>query len=92
LQNKLKQNTSKAIRELQLAEIRTVMATGDNLLTAFAVGKKCGIIDPDLTSYLGDIKEVNGKTRLHWTKILSQEEFTYIGESTSSGASSSQLE
>ncbi len=50
------------------------MATGDNLLTAYAVGKKCGIIDPDLPAYLGDLKEVNGKTRLHWTKITSQTE------------------
>jgi magnesium-transporting ATPase (P-type) len=32
------------------------MATGDNLLTAYAVGKKCGIIDPDITAYLGDLK------------------------------------
>jgi len=45
------------------------MATGDNLLTAFAVGKKSGIIKPDNTAYLGDLKKINGKTRLHWTKI-----------------------
>jgi magnesium-transporting ATPase (P-type) len=74
LQNKLKQCTTKIIRELQLAEIRTLMATGDNLLTAFAVGKKCGIVDPDLPAYLGDLKEVNGKTRLHWTKIAASSE------------------
>jgi magnesium-transporting ATPase (P-type) len=45
------------------------MATGDNLLTAVAVAKKCGILDPDLPAYLGDLKEVNGKTRLNWTRL-----------------------
>ena len=31
------------------------MATGDNGLTAIAVGKECGIISNDVPVFLGDI-------------------------------------
>ncbi len=44
MQNKLKPVTVKALAELNEADIRTIMATGDNMLTAISVGRKCGII------------------------------------------------
>jgi cation-transporting ATPase 13A2 len=44
MQNKLKQATIKALTELNESDIRTIMATGDNMLTALSVGRKCGII------------------------------------------------
>ena len=44
MQNKLKTVTASAISELNKANIRTIMATGDNMLTALSVGRKCGII------------------------------------------------
>ena len=37
LENKLKEETSGAIKILQECEIDTIMATGDNTLTAIAV-------------------------------------------------------
>jgi cation-transporting ATPase 13A2 len=37
------------------------MATGDNMLTAVSVGKKCQIIDPEITIYLGDVAEFKGE-------------------------------
>ncbi|XP_071480612.1 polyamine-transporting ATPase 13A3-like [Diadema antillarum] len=46
LQNKLKPETIPAIRELHDANLRTVMITGDNILTAVNVARKCGIIRP----------------------------------------------
>lgn len=37
---------------LPRAHIRTVMVTGDNLLTALSVARECGIIRPNKTAYL----------------------------------------
>ncbi|XP_068137280.1 probable cation-transporting ATPase 13A4 [Hyperolius riggenbachi] len=46
LENRLKPETSSVLKELQEANIRTVMVTGDNLQTAVTVGKNSGMI-PD---------------------------------------------
>lgn len=43
-ENKLKPTTTAAIEELNNAEIRTVMCTGDNVLTAISVAKECKIV------------------------------------------------
>ena len=47
MQNKLKPATIKALAELNEADIRTIMATGDNMLTAISVGRKCGIVNEE---------------------------------------------
>ncbi|KAM9317144.1 putative cation-transporting ATPase 13A4 [Gastrophryne carolinensis] len=44
LENRLKPETSSVLRELNEANIRTVMVTGDNLQTAVTVGKNSGMI------------------------------------------------
>jgi cation-transporting ATPase 13A3/4/5 len=44
MENKLKPETSAVIKTLQQAEIRTVMATGDNILTAMSVAAQCNVI------------------------------------------------
>ncbi len=44
MQNKLKPVTTKVIKELNEANIRTIMATGDNVLTAISVARECNII------------------------------------------------
>lgn len=44
-ENKLKNATKKVISELADANIRNVMCTGDNILTAISVGRECGLID-----------------------------------------------
>ncbi|XP_041480775.1 probable cation-transporting ATPase 13A3 isoform X2 [Lytechinus variegatus] len=46
LQNKLKPETIPALQELHQAKIRTIMITGDNILTAINVARKCEIIQP----------------------------------------------
>lgn len=46
-ENKLKQTTTQVIDELKRAGIRTVMCTGDNILTAISVARGCGLIDPN---------------------------------------------
>jgi cation-transporting ATPase 13A3/4/5 len=57
MENKLKPPTVRIIQELNSANVRTVLATGDNMLTALSVGKKCGIVKENHTVYLGDLTE-----------------------------------
>ncbi|CAF0752314.1 unnamed protein product [Brachionus calyciflorus] len=44
MQNMIKPETTPVINELKNAGLATVMVTGDNLLTALCVGRKCGIV------------------------------------------------
>lgn len=46
-ENKLKSRTKAALKELQNANIRTVMCTGDNVLTAVSVGRDSGLISSE---------------------------------------------
>ena len=55
MENKLKEVTSEVIRTLKECDVGTVMATGDNILTAISVAGQCGIIDPQNVVYLGDL-------------------------------------
>ncbi len=55
MQNKLKPVTIGVIETLNQANIRTIMATGDNMLTAISVGRECNIIEPDHEVFLGDV-------------------------------------
>ncbi|XP_042856179.1 polyamine-transporting ATPase 13A3-like isoform X5 [Penaeus japonicus] len=44
LQNMLKPETAPVIRQLKAANIRTVMVTGDNILTGISVARDCGMV------------------------------------------------
>lgn len=44
-ENKLKPTTADVLSEIREAEIGTVMVTGDNILTAISVSRKCGLMD-----------------------------------------------
>uniref|UniRef100_A0A673ATL3 Polyamine-transporting ATPase 13A3 n=1 Tax=Sphaeramia orbicularis TaxID=375764 RepID=A0A673ATL3_9TELE len=46
MQNKIKQETAGVLRDLHQANIRTLMVTGDNMLTAISVARDCGMIRP----------------------------------------------
>uniref|UniRef100_A0A1B6M8G3 Cation-transporting P-type ATPase C-terminal domain-containing protein n=1 Tax=Graphocephala atropunctata TaxID=36148 RepID=A0A1B6M8G3_9HEMI len=46
LENRLKPQTTGVIDILRTANIRTIMVTGDNVLTALSVARDCGIISP----------------------------------------------
>jgi cation-transporting ATPase 13A3/4/5 len=52
LQNKVKQATPGVISELRSAHIRSVMITGDNVVTACAVAKECNMVQPNETLLL----------------------------------------
>ena len=44
-ENKLKPTTTAVLSEIREASIGTVMVTGDNILTAISVSRKCGLMD-----------------------------------------------
>ncbi|XP_037837958.1 probable cation-transporting ATPase 13A3 isoform X2 [Kryptolebias marmoratus] len=46
MQNKIKPETAGVLCELQQANIRTLMVTGDNMLTAISVARDCGMVRP----------------------------------------------
>uniref|UniRef100_A0A3P9NLQ9 Polyamine-transporting ATPase 13A3 n=1 Tax=Poecilia reticulata TaxID=8081 RepID=A0A3P9NLQ9_POERE len=46
MQNKIKQETAGVLTELRRANIRTLMVTGDNMLTAISVARDCGMVRP----------------------------------------------
>jgi cation-transporting P-type ATPase 13A2 len=45
MENKLKRETSGVIQTLNACKIRTIMATGDNVLTAISVARQCAILN-----------------------------------------------
>ena len=55
MENKLKPVTKATISTLNNCKIRTIMATGDNTLTAISVGRDCNILDLDHDVYFGDV-------------------------------------
>ncbi|XP_041861603.1 probable cation-transporting ATPase 13A3 isoform X2 [Melanotaenia boesemani] len=54
MQNKLKAETPGVLQDLHRANIRTVMVTGDNMLTAISVARDCGMIPPEDTVIIAD--------------------------------------
>ncbi|XP_074545231.1 polyamine-transporting ATPase 13A3-like isoform X2 [Halichoeres trimaculatus] len=44
MQNKIKAETAGVLQDLQKADIRSVMVTGDNMLTAISVARDCGMV------------------------------------------------
>ncbi len=44
-ENKLKPSTAPVLKELVESNIRAVMVTGDNILTAISVARECGLLE-----------------------------------------------
>ncbi|EAR98775.2 E1-E2 ATPase family protein (macronuclear) [Tetrahymena thermophila SB210] len=86
MENKLKPITTDIIQELQSANIRTIMVTGDNALTAISVGRQCKIIDENKRVYFGDISDDPKQyNRIVWkdfengNKILNEDNLEPVG-------------
>ncbi|KAK9330708.1 hypothetical protein V1520DRAFT_339783 [Lipomyces starkeyi] len=62
-ENKLKPSTTAIIHELGEAKIRTVMCTGDNVLTAISVGRECRLVRNDAPVFIPHFEE---NTILRW--------------------------
>lgn len=73
LENRLKAETIPIIRELQAAAVRTIMVTGDNMLTALSVAYDCHMVQPQehviLAQVVPDIGPdgASSKPQLRWT-------------------------
>ena len=71
MENKLKEETNPVIKNLQACEVRTMMATGDNVLTAISVARQCGILDPTHEVFLGEVAQNSqGIEYVKWTSSL----------------------
>lgn len=70
LENQLKVETTPVIKALKQANIRTIMVTGDNMLTALSVARDCHMIEKHdkviLVTALPSIDD-NKKPQLQWT-------------------------
>lgn len=76
MQNKLKQETPAVLEDLHKANIRTVMVTGDNMLTAVSVARDCGMILPQDKVIIAEaLPPKDGKVakiNWHYTDSLTQ--------------------
>jgi len=71
-ENKLKPSTTPVIQELEHAGIRTVMCTGDNILTAVSVARECGLINKTAHCFIPHFIEGDSRTalaRLSWQSV-----------------------
>lgn len=71
-ENKLKPSTTGVIDELNDADIRKVMCTGDNILTAISVARECNLVDRTAHCFIphfvdGDYRDP--KALLKWQSI-----------------------
>uniref|UniRef100_A0AAY4A6W0 P-type ATPase A domain-containing protein n=1 Tax=Denticeps clupeoides TaxID=299321 RepID=A0AAY4A6W0_9TELE len=68
MQNKLKPETPRVLQDLRLANIRTVMITGDNMLTAISVARDCGMIDPQERVIIAEAQAPRGgqAAKIYW--------------------------
>ncbi|ELU12635.1 hypothetical protein CAPTEDRAFT_90245 [Capitella teleta] len=68
MENSLKPETRPVIRQLHEARIRTVMVTGDNLLTAISVARQCLMVGPKERVILVNAHPPENGTpaRIHW--------------------------
>ncbi|RCN41221.1 P-type ATPase [Ancylostoma caninum] len=84
LENRVKPVTLGVINQLNRAHIRTVMVTGDNLLTAQSVARECGIIRPNKLAYLvehrTDMFDPKGRPLLTLRQAVSGSEKAIEGE------------
>ncbi|KAG9232990.1 hypothetical protein BJ875DRAFT_379522 [Amylocarpus encephaloides] len=71
-ENKLKPSTAGVLEELSEANIRKVMCTGDNILTAISVARECNLIDKTAHCFVPHFSEGNfldHNARLSWESI-----------------------
>lgn len=71
-ENKLKKSTKPTLRSLNEAKIRTVMCTGDNILTAISVARECELITAK-TVYVPTYEEGANETNLVWSDVDNSE-------------------
>jgi len=69
LENRLKTASIGVLEELRGANIRTVMVTGDNILTAVSVARDCGMVPQGEDIIRCKAEMVMGKPSVSWVKL-----------------------
>ena len=70
IENKLKEGTKDTIVELDNADYRMVMASGDNMLTCISVSKECSLVREHQDIFYCEIeKNIEGNEILKWKKM-----------------------
>ena len=69
VQNKLKEKTKESLEKYDNADLRMIMATGDNILTAICVSKECNLIKQNTEMISCEVENVNGLDKLKWNKL-----------------------
>jgi len=75
MENKLKPESTEVLQDLKKCEVKCIMATGDNILTAVSVARQCSIIDEANEVWIGDIFDSNSVATLIWKSSKSNETF-----------------
>lgn len=65
LENRLKADTTSVISSLMRANLRTIMVTGDNILTALSVAKDCGMVTKGQNVIIVNSRQNNMKANGH---------------------------
>ncbi|KAK6349663.1 hypothetical protein TWF696_005942 [Orbilia brochopaga] len=71
-ENKLKPSTAGVMKELRQANLRRIMCTGDNILTAISVARECQLIDKTAHVFVPHFIEGDAQTptaRIQWESI-----------------------
>lgn len=70
-ENKLKRGTEPALAVLNRSNIRCLMCTGDNVLTAVSVARECKLVDPQGSLFIADLIDselgLSGAERIKWS-------------------------
>ena len=70
IENKLKEGTKDTIVELDNADYRMVMASGDNMLTCISVSRECNLIREHQEIFSCEIEKINEEEEvLKWNRI-----------------------
>ena len=80
VQNKLKEKTKESLEKYDNADLRMMMATGDNILTAICVSKDCNLIRKNQEMVSCNIENVNGIDKLKWEKLENDRNNNIIDE------------
>ena len=75
VKNKLKERTKDSLSKYDQADLRMLMATGDNILTAICVSRECNLIKKNRDMFSCELeKGQNEKEILKWHKIEGNDE------------------
>ncbi|KAI9271989.1 hypothetical protein BY458DRAFT_509141 [Sporodiniella umbellata] len=74
-ENKLKPKTMSAVTALRNANIRQIMCTGDNVLTAISVARECALVDQSAEIYIPRFLKgasTDPDSKLSWESVIQE--------------------